>query len=127
MPVNQGNVEHELRRMNAEWISALLRRDVDALARIMAPDCSFTYPLEGDSRNQFIADVESGDLRVESMTRDNVEVRVFGQTAVITGLDTAKWIYKGHQIEGYYSSIHVYAERQGLWQLVAVQACPVAR
>ena len=127
MAVNPGSVEHELRRMNAEWISALLHRDVDALARIMAADCSFTYPLEGDSRNQFIADVESGDLRVESMTRDNVEVRVFGQTAVITGLDTARWIYRGHQIEGYYSSIHVYAERKGLWQLVAVQACPVAR
>jgi ketosteroid isomerase-like protein len=127
MAVNQGNVEHELRRMNAEWVSALLHKDAAALARIMASDCSFTYPLEGDSRDQFIADVESGDLSVESMTRDNVEVRLFGQTAVLTGLDSAKWIYKGHQIEGYYSSIHVYAERQGLWQLVAVQACPVAR
>lgn len=125
--VNQGNVEHELRRMNADWVSALLHKDTAMLARIMAADCSFTYPLEGDSTDQFIADVQSGDLSVETMTRDNVEVRVFGQTAVVTGLDTAKWIYKGHPIEGYYSSIHVYAERGGLWQLVAVQACPVAR
>lgn len=127
MAVNKGNVEHELRRMNVAWVSALVHRDTAAPARIMAADCSFTYPLEGDGRDQFISDVESGDLSVESMTRDNVEVRVFGQTAVVTGLDTAKWIYKGHQIEGYYSTIHVYAEREGLWQLVAIQACPVAR
>ena len=127
MAVNKGDVERELRRMNVAWVSALIHKDTGALVRIMAADCSFTYPLEGDGRDQFISDVESGDLTVESMTRDNVEVRVFGQTAVVTGLDTAKWIYKGHQIEGYYSTINVYAEREGLWQLVAIQACPLAR
>lgn len=126
MAVNQGDVEHDLRRMNAEWVSALVHKDAAALGRIMAADCSFTYPLEGDGRDQFIADVQSGALSVEAMTRDNVEVRLFGHTAVVTGLDTAKWIYNGHRIEGYYTTIHVYAEREGLWQLVAVQACPVA-
>ena len=66
----------------------------------MGRDCTFTYPVEGDGTEQFIADVSSGDLNVESMTRDNVEARVFGQTAVLTSLDTAKWLYKGHIIEG---------------------------
>ena len=27
----------------------------------------------------------------------------------------------------HYSTINVYAEREGLWQLVAIQACPLAR
>lgn len=119
------DIEHELRKMNAEWIAALLRRDTDALARIMAPDCSFAYPLEGDGTEQFISDVRSGDLAVQSMVRDNVEVRIFGQTAVLTGLDTSKWLYKGHAISGYYRTICVYAERDGRWQLVTIQACPI--
>jgi len=120
-------VEHDLRRMSSEWVAALVRRDPATLARIMAPDCTFTYPLEGDGTEQFIADIESEDLKVESLTRDNVEVRVFGHTAVLTCLDTAKWIYKGRVIEGYYRSIHVYGERDGRWQLVAIQACPIAQ
>jgi ketosteroid isomerase-like protein len=127
MAATDSEIEHDLRRMNSEWVTALIQRDTAMLARIMARDCTFTYPLEGDGTEQFIADVQSGDLRVESMTRDNVEVRVFGQTAVLTGLDTAKWLYKGHVIEGYYRSILVYAEREGRWQLVAIQACPIAQ
>jgi len=127
MATTDNKVEHDLRRMNADWVSALVSRDTARLRHIMAPDCTFTYPLEGDGTEQFISDVESGDLAVEAMTRDNVEVRIFGQTAVLTGVDTAKWIYKGHVIEGYYRTIHIYAERDGLWQLVAVQACPIAQ
>ena len=127
MAATDSEIEHELRRMNSAWVTALLQRDTAMLARIMAPDCTFTYPLEGDGTEQFIADVGSGDLTVESMTRDNVEVRIFGQTAVLTGVDTTKWLYKGHVIAGYYRTIHVYAERDGRWQMVAIQACPIAQ
>src|SRR4030095_11514290 len=118
MSVTDSEVDDALRRMSNDWVSALKERNTEALSRIMAPDCTFTYPLEGDGTEQFVADIKSGDLIVEELTRDNVEVRVFGQTAVLTGLDTAKWLYKGHVIEGYYKSLHVYAEREGQWQLV---------
>jgi ketosteroid isomerase-like protein len=120
-------IEQALRKMNADWVTALVNRDTAALRRIMAQDCTFTYPLEGDGTEQFTADIESGDLAVESLTRENVEVRIFGQTAILTGVDTAKWIYRGHAISGYYRTIHVYAERDGQWQLVAIQACPIAQ
>jgi ketosteroid isomerase-like protein len=127
MTAADSQIEHDVRRLSGEWVAALVQRDTATLARVMARDCTFTYPLEGDGTEQFIADVSSGDLKVESMTRDNVEVRVFGRTAVLTSLDTAKWLYKGHIIEGYYRSIQVYAEREGRWQLVAIQACPIAQ
>jgi len=127
MTTTDSQIEHDVRRLSSEWVAALLQRDTATLARVMARDCTFTYPLEGDGTEQFIADVSSGDLNVGSMTRDNVEVRVFGQTAVLTSLDTAKWLYKGHIIEGYYRSIQVYAEREGRWRLVAIQACPIAQ
>ena len=119
------HIAQTVRHLNDEWVTAFVQGDTATLARIMAEDCVFTYPLEGDDRAQFIADIESGDLRAEEMTRDHVSVRVYGQTAVLTCRDTCRWRYHGRTIEGQYTTVHVYAERAGQWQIVTVQACPV--
>ena len=119
-------VAQEIRRLNDEWVRAFVARDVATLDRIVADDFAFTYPMEGDDKSQFISDVESGAVRVEDMGRENVEVRVFGETAVLDCRDTAKWQYKGRDFSGTYKTIHVYARRDGRWQLVAIQSCHVS-
>jgi ketosteroid isomerase-like protein len=118
--------EQLLRQMNDEFVKALVRRDAETLYRIMAEDFFFTYPLEGDDRAQFISDVTSGDLIVEHITRHQLNVRVFGSTAVLTIRDSGKWIYRGREMEGQYRVIQVYAQRDNRWQLVAVQFCQMA-
>jgi len=118
--------EQLLRRMNDDFVKALVRRDAETLFRIMAEDFFFAYPLEGDDRAQFISDVTSGDLIVEHITRHQLSVRIFGNTAVLTARDSAKWIYRGRELEGQYKVIQVYSERDNRWQLVAVQFCPMA-
>ncbi|HEY7546839.1 MAG TPA: nuclear transport factor 2 family protein [Blastocatellia bacterium] len=115
-------LEQKLRRMNEEWVEALIKKDTATLNRFMDERCIFTDALTGDDKAQFISDLETGDLAVNSLTRDNVEVRVYGSTAVMTALDTADWQYKGRHIQGHYRTIHVYAERGGVWQIVAIQA-----
>lgn len=118
--------EQQLRQMNDEWVKALVRRDGDTLNRIMADDFVFTYPLEGDDRDQFISDVVSGVLFVEYLNREQVTVRIWGNTGIVTGLDSAKWVYHGREFVGQYKIVHVYASRDDRWQLVAVQACPIS-
>ena len=124
-PASNISIELELRQKNEDWVRALVNRDGATLNRIMAEDCIFTYPLEGDDAAQFISDVVSGDLIVEYMHRDHVDVRIYGDTAVISCRDDAKWLYGGREISGIYRTIHVYARRDEGWQLVAIQACPV--
>src|ERR1044072_4337876 len=91
-------VEQHLRQMNDEWVKAMMRGDGPTLERIMADDFVFSYPLEGDDKDlfiaavisgdlriehQFIADLSSGDLRIEHLTRGHSNVRIFGSTAII--------------------------------------------
>jgi len=101
------------------------RADAVTLERIMADDFYFTYPLEGDDKAQFIADITSGDLKIQHITREQLNVRVFGTTAVLTARDSATWLYHGRELSGQYKIMSVFAERDGRWQLCAVQACPM--
>jgi ketosteroid isomerase-like protein len=118
-------IEQELRQMNDEWVKALVRGDSETLDRIMAEDFFFAYPMEGDDKTQFIGDVTSGEVRVEYLNRENVTVRIWGHTAVVTARDEAKWFYQGRDFSGHYKIMHVYSQRDGHWQLVSVQACPI--
>jgi len=81
-------IEQHVRQLNDEWVKAIVRADADALDRILADDFFFTYPLEGDDKAQFIADVTSGDLKVAHITREQLSVRVFGTSAVLTARDS---------------------------------------
>lgn len=119
-------VEQELRQLNDDWVEAFVKRDTATLAKIMADDFVFISPLDGDGKQQFLGDIESGDLTAESLIRDNLDVRIYENTAVLSATDTARWQYRGHEILGHYRIINVYSRRGGEWQLVSVQACPTS-
>ena len=118
-------IEQELRQMNDDWVKALVRADGATLDRIMADDFFFAYPMEGDDKDQFIGDVISGDVKVEFLSRENIGVRIWGSTAVLTGKDSATWSYKGRDFSGHYKIMNVFSFRNDRWQLVSVQACPM--
>jgi ketosteroid isomerase-like protein len=118
-------IEQELRQMNDDWVKALVRADRETLDRIMADDFFFAYPMEGDDKAQFIGDLVSGEIKVEHLMRENVSVRIWGDTAVLTGKDSARWSYKGRDFSGHYKIAHIYSRRDRRWQLVSVQACPI--
>ena len=118
-------VEQHVRQLNDDWVKALVRADGEALNRIMADDFIFTYPLEGDDKAQFIADVTSGYLKIEHISREQVGVRLFGNTAVLTARDSATWLYHGRELSGQYKIMAIYIERNGSWQLCSLQACPI--
>jgi ketosteroid isomerase-like protein len=125
-PTSKIEIEQLLRELNDEWAKALVRGDVETLDRILADDFFFAYPMEGDDKAQFIGDIMAGNIRVEYLNRENVSVRIWGDTAVITAKDSAKWYYQGHDFSGHYKIIHVYSHRNNRWQLCSVQACPIA-
>ena len=117
--------EQQLRRINEAWVAAMVRGDTKTLNTIMDENCIFSYALSGDDKAQFLADIESGELRVDSLKRENVEVYVYGSTGVLIALDMAIWNYKGQRIESPYRIMHVYARRDDVWQIVAIHASPL--
>jgi hypothetical protein len=124
--LSKAETEQVLRQMTDEWSKALVRGDGEELGRIMADDFYFAYPFEGDGKEQFIDDVTSAEIKVEHLNRENVGVRIWENTAIATCKDSTRWFYKGHDYSGHYKVMHVYSLRNGSWQLVSVQACPIS-
>jgi hypothetical protein len=124
--LSKAETEQVLRQMTDEWSKAVVRGDGEELGRIMADDFYFAYPFEGDGKEQFIDDVTSAEIKVEHLNRENVGVRIWENTAIATCKDSTRWFYKGHDYSGHYKVMHVYSLRNGSWQLVSVQACPIS-
>ncbi|MGH9837108.1 MAG: nuclear transport factor 2 family protein [Blastocatellia bacterium] len=95
--------------MENERAQAIVRGDAATLERIYADDFS-NVGSSGAVRNkeQLIADNKSGALKVESQTLDNVNVRVYGDAAIVTGLATLKGEDKGKDISGQFRFTRVY-------------------
>ena len=103
-----------------ERIQAQIGADAAALDRIYADDFIGIGP-SGTVRTkpQVIADFTSGDLKFQSITTDEVKVRVYENTAVETGLSTMLGQDKGKAVPRDTRFTRVWVKQQGRWRLVA--------
>ncbi len=65
---------------------------------------------------------ESGSFKYESRTISDLNVRVYGDTAILTGRSTQKGSEGGKDYSGDYRFTRVYAKQDGRWLTVALQA-----
>ena len=109
-----------LKQLDQERIQAQIGADSVALDRLYAEDFIGIGP-SGTVRAkaQVIADFTSGSLRFQSITTDDVQWRIYGDTAVetgrstMTGQDGEKTVPRDNRFT------RVWVKRQGHWQLVA--------
>ena len=107
---------------NAEYDVAIMRGDVAALERIFADEFIYTNPqCEVLNKQQQIAALSTGDLKLEDAKSDDVRVRIYGETAVMTGRFTARAGLEGKAVNINERYTAVWVRRDGRWQLVAEQ------
>jgi ketosteroid isomerase-like protein len=109
-----------LRQLDQERIQAQIGADAVVLDRIYADDFIGVGP-SGTVRtkSQVISDLTSGDLKFKSITTDEVQVRVYGKTAVETGLSTMVGQDKGKIVPRDTRFTRVWVKQKGRWRLVA--------
>jgi uncharacterized protein (TIGR02246 family) len=118
--------EKEIRQIEEELRVAVVKGDAATYERVMADDYTTTN-IHGLTRTkaQLVSDVKSGVAKTESMTLDNVTVRVYGDVAVLTAERTAKSSLRGKDTSGRQRIMRVLVKRQGRWQAVAMQATKI--
>jgi uncharacterized protein (TIGR02246 family) len=119
----KGNDEQAVRQLLNEVYAALGRNDTAALDRIYADDYTLVNESgELTSKGPRLAAIKSGELKYESVGFDEVNIRLYGDTAVATCRSMIKAQRKGQDFSGQSRVTVTFVKIKGRWQLVAAQA-----
>jgi ketosteroid isomerase-like protein len=112
----------ELTRLSNAWDQAIVRKDEKAVADNMAEDFR---QIDGygnlETKKSFVAGILDAKLTIDPYTVEEFEVRLYGDTALLSGRTHMTGRYDGKDFESNYRYIDIYVRRNGKWKIVSVQ------
>ncbi|WP_460761238.1 nuclear transport factor 2 family protein [Lysobacter fragariae] len=119
-------VEATLMQTEQDLLASLLKGDNAPFEKALGASFVFIAP-DGTKQDRapFIADLGNGNLKMASSTNDDMVVRVYGDTAVVTYRSTDKGTYKDKDISGQYRWTDVFVKQRGHWWIVSTQGTPI--
>lgn len=111
--------EQEIAKIESELATAFLKGDAGVCRRVMADDWVGVDD-EGMlfDKATLVKDLVSGDLKITTGKKDDLKVRIYGDTAIAIYRLTQNMTYKGHDASGAYRSTDIFVKRDGQWQMV---------
>jgi uncharacterized protein (TIGR02246 family) len=122
------STEQAVRQLFDSLVSSYAKNDATVPARIVADDATFTNPLgEVLTKEQRLAEIKPGGLQFDSYTADDVNVRVYGDAAVVTYRASVTGKRGDQDISGQNRVTSVFVKKGGNWQLVAAQSTRITQ
>jgi ketosteroid isomerase-like protein len=111
-----------LTRLSDDWDKAIVRKDEKAIADNMAEDFRI---IDGygnvDAKKGFVADIIDPKLTIDPYTVEEFSVRLYGDTALLSGRTHMTGKHDGKPFESNYRYIDIYVRTKGEWKIVSVQ------
>jgi ketosteroid isomerase-like protein len=131
------DAEHEIRDLETQLSRAVVTGDRAFFERVLAADFTHTsHSGQFKTRDQWMAEnkfenrqgkPQAGKTYYEAFEVDDLAVRIYGETAVVTGRSTPRGrTAKGKPIRGHYRYLRVWVKRAGRWQVVAFEGTRIA-
>lgn len=121
--VSNGESTQAILQLEREYIQAHLHRDTATLDRLLADEFTIKRIYgRGTNKSQRLALLKNPDFAFESINTDDVEVKVNGDSATVTGEAIVQGRYEDREFTSpLYGFIREYEKRQGRWQIVSVK------
>jgi len=113
-------VEAEIRKLDEGWHQAHIRRDAEALRKLIPAEATFASGGALLTGEEYVKDFVENETRFESVEVGAFRARVFGDAAVTTAVDTIKGRSREGAFEEQFRRTATYVRRDGRWQLVAL-------
>jgi ketosteroid isomerase-like protein len=116
------DVENELLKVEKEFTDAIAKNDPEAIERFVTDDWII---INADGRiiekKRFLEVIKSGALIHEMMQSDDIRVRVYGDSAVVSALTRSKGNFMEQEFTTHERSTDVFVRRDGQWRCVLTQ------
>jgi hypothetical protein len=125
---SDNSVVERIRSLEEERNQAIIHGDAAALDRMTSDDYTF-ITLRGELRTkaEIVRDFRSGAIKYQSRQISDLNIRVYGNSAVVTGRAIQKGMENGKDYSGDYWFTRVYVNQDGRWQTVALQTTLIQR
>src|SRR5262245_5815415 len=106
------------------WAAATVSGDEATLRQILADDLTYTHSTgETDTKQAFIDNLKSGVRKYHKVNHDSMDVRLYGNTAVLMATAQIETSQKGaNPNPAHLRFIHVWLLKDGRWRMVAHQS-----
>jgi ketosteroid isomerase-like protein len=116
------DVQEQLKKMEMDRAAAVVKADVATLDKTTSDDyvlINMNGRMTGKS--EMIAGFKSGQSKLTSEELSDLKVRVYGNTAVITGKADVKGTLGGTDATGQILFTRVWVKKDGRWQSTSLQ------
>jgi uncharacterized protein (TIGR02246 family) len=117
-------ISQTLQTMEQAWLNAEKNHDPAAFEKLVADDWIALGP-DGKSQTKAERAAEIKTAHIVSATLGVMKVRVFGDTAVVTGTDDEITMTDGKKASDHYVWTDVFLKRNGKWLAVASQTAQI--
>jgi ketosteroid isomerase-like protein len=121
-------MQEELVKLENEFARAVANNDAGALDGLLADDWIIVDP-DGSivDKARFLGVIRSGALSHESMESTDLRVRLYGNTAVVTGLTATKGKFMGQDFASGERATDIFVKQADRWQCVFTQLTRFAK
>ena len=121
------DVQEQLKKLETDRSAAIVKGDVETLEKQTSDDYTLIN-MNGQmsDKSQMVNAFKTGQSKLTSDDLSDLKVRVYGNTAVITGKADVKGTLAGNDATGQIMFTRVYVKKNGRWQSVAFQQTRIA-
>jgi ketosteroid isomerase-like protein len=114
----------QLQEIEKRSAVALVNGDFQALGGIFAEEWTLVSDGQVMSRQQIFAQLKSGDLKFNSYDLGELDIRVFGDTAVVIGHGKPQGEYRGQKFEEAEMFTDTFVRIGGRWRCILSHSAP---
>jgi ketosteroid isomerase-like protein len=126
--MNREQTEQEVAQLADTWATAEFQGDSAFLEKLLADDFVGVGPLGFLlTKQEWLARHQSGDMKYDVHTLDEVKVRAYTEAAIVIGRLTQEAAYRGNPINAQMRTTLVFVQQHGQWQLAGLHLCNIGQ